>query len=72
MLQTKKDPELMMHGALVALIEAGKSTRSPESVIHANQNSGRGRFGVESTASRTGNGGEYGPVMRTEVHVITL
>ena len=45
-----KDPELMMLGVLVALIEAGSLLRSPESVIHADQDSGLGRFGAEGTA----------------------
>ena len=46
--------------------------RSPESVVHADQDSGLGCFGVQGTAGRTGNRGEYSPTVRAEVHVITF
>jgi hypothetical protein len=47
-----------------------------ESVVHADQDSGRGRFGVEATAevtaTRTEVGRKYGPIAVAEVVVITF
>ena len=43
----------------------------PESVIHADQGSSRGRLGAEGT-SRTGNRGEYSLIVRAEVHVVAF
>ena len=59
----------MVLGVLVVLLEAGSLLRSPESVVHANQNSALGRF--DAAAGQTGNSAEYG-VARAEVHVITF
>src|SRR5262245_6641402 len=44
----------------------------PESVIHADQGSSRGRLGAEGTTSRTGNRGEYSLIVRAEVHVVAF
>jgi hypothetical protein len=46
-----------------------------ESVVHADQDSGRGRFGVEGTTSgtdRDGRGGDYIAIGRAEVHVVAF
>ena len=43
-----------------------------ESVVHADQGSGRGRFGAEGTTSRTGNRGDYSMIVRVEIHVVAL
>src|SRR6476646_5385342 len=44
----------------------------PESVVHADQGSSRGRLGAEGTTSRTGNRGEYSLIVRAEVHVVAF
>src|SRR4029079_2183568 len=59
------------------LIEAGSLVRclaQIESVVHADQDSGRGRFGTEGTTSGTGNDvrGDYIAIGRAEVHVVAF
>jgi hypothetical protein len=49
---------------------------APPSPVHADQDSGRGRFGVEATAEVTATGTEavrkYGPIFVAEIVVITF
>ena len=65
-------------GVLSVLVEAGSLVRclAPiESVVHADQDSGRGRFGTEGTTSgtdRDGRGGDYIAIGRAEVHVVAF
>ena len=57
----KKDPELAR--GLFVLIEAGSLVRclaQIESVVHADQDGGRGRFGIEATTKFTDRTGERG------------
>src|SRR5262249_43237912 len=44
----------------------------PESVVHADQGSSRGRFGAEGTTTRTGHRGDYSLIDRAEVHVVAF
>src|SRR6476620_9782161 len=64
-------------GVLSVLVQAGSLVRclaQIESVVHADQDSGRGRFGTEGTTSRTGNEvrGDYIAIGRAEVHVVAF
>ena len=64
-------------GVLSVLVEAGSLVRclAPiEFVVHADQDSGRGRFGTEATTNGTDrtDRGDYIAIGRAEVHVVAF
>src|SRR4029077_20764843 len=70
------DPELSSGCSVLVEGESVLVRRFPpiESVVHADQDSGRGRFGTEGTTSGTGNDarGDYIAIGRAEVHVVAF
>src|SRR5262249_53305345 len=72
-------PRAIMIGVLSSLVEVGSLIRRcfalakpAESVIHADQDSGSFRVGVEETTpNRTGKG-EYSYIVRADVHVVSF